>query len=72
MAQTDILTEDVISLIDVLNLYDVSYPTPYNWANRGVRGIKLETSWRDTRRVTSRQAVERFLRKVRAAKAKEG
>ncbi|TWU27923.1 DUF1580 domain-containing protein [Novipirellula artificiosorum] len=59
-----LLTEDVIPLKDVPaelpNRVDVS--SVWRWAMRGVGGIRLETVKVGGKKLTSRQAVTRFIR----------
>lgn len=59
----NLLAEDVIPLRDVPNelprRIDVS--TVWRWAERGVGGIKLETVKIGGKKMTSRQAVSRFI-----------
>ncbi len=58
-----LLAEDVIRLSEVSaelpGRVDVS--TVWRWAQRGVRGVKLETVTIGGKRMTSRQAVSRFI-----------
>lgn len=39
----------------------IHYVTVHRWATRGVRGVRLETTWIGGRRFTSLQAVQRFI-----------
>ncbi|QDV44382.1 hypothetical protein Enr13x_42470 [Stieleria neptunia] len=64
MKSTDLLTEDILTMSqaakELPNRPNVS--TLWRWANRGLKGKKLETlriGGRNT--VTSRQALTRFL-----------
>jgi hypothetical protein len=43
---------------------NVSTHTAWRWATRGVRGIKLESMMVGGTRVTSREAIDRFLSKL--------
>ena len=43
--------------------------TLHRWADRGVRGVKLESEWFGNRRVTSEGAIERFNSAVNTSKA---
>ena len=58
-----LLTEDVVSMSDAAKLFPggVSVASIYRWADRGVKGVKLETIRYGSKRQTSVQAVHRFL-----------
>tara|TARA_R110001592_G_scaffold353763_1_gene652906 strand:+ start:423 stop:674 length:252 start_codon:yes stop_codon:yes gene_type:complete len=61
-----LLTEDVIQFKEVPALLQkrVHVSTAWRWANRGVNGIKLETVNVGGKRLTSVQAVTRFLKRT--------
>ncbi len=55
--------ETPLSLIDAAKLF-ANHPSPpsvYRWAQKGVKGVKLEARNIGGRKYTSREAVERFL-----------
>lgn len=58
-----LLTEDIVSMSDAAKLFPggVSVASIYRWADRGVKGVKLETVRYGSKRQTSVQAVHRFL-----------
>lgn len=64
------LDEDLVPLSDVpmrlprMNGRRVHEATIYSWAQRGLRGVKLETLRIGGRHVTSKQALERFFRRL--------
>jgi hypothetical protein len=65
----DIATEDMVSLTEAAKTLP-SRPdqsTLWRWRNRGVRGVRLETVLVGGRRMTSRQALNRFFAAVNAA-----
>lgn len=55
-----VLQEDLLTFHDVARQYNVHLSTCHRWRLRGVNGIRLETVRMGGKRVTSRQAVERF------------
>jgi len=59
----DLLTEDLIRLNEVPKVLPrrVDVSTAWRWAMRGVGGIKLETVKIGGKKMTSRQAVTRFI-----------
>jgi hypothetical protein len=63
----DLLTETRLSLTQLAHAEGVSVPTPWRWAQRGVRGIVLETFSVGGRRYTTREAFGRFVERSTAA-----
>ena len=61
-----LLTEDVVSMSDAAKLFPggVSVASIYRWADRGVKGVKLETIRYGSKRQTSVLAVHRFLKQT--------
>lgn len=57
-----LFTEDLVSLTQVAQELDVHVSAPYRWLHRGVRGVRLESVRIGGKLLTSRQAVNRFLR----------
>lgn len=58
---TQLLAEEKISLKQVAKLFDVNVATAWRWAQKGVRGVRLETFAAGGRRFTTEQALERFV-----------
>lgn len=56
-----LLAEDRISLTDLAKDEDRNVSTVWRWAQRGVRGVKLETFNVGGRRFTTREAFARFV-----------
>jgi hypothetical protein len=67
----DVLDEAVISLTEAAGLmpWPTSPVSVARWTRRPVRGVKLESAYSGGRKVTSRQAVERFLTRLNATPA---
>lgn len=61
---TSILSEQIISLTQAAQRYDVNVSTIWRWRQRGVDGHRLETARLGGRRVTSIEALERFHSRV--------
>lgn len=61
-----LLAEDLLQFKDVPPLLQkrVHMSTAWRWANRGVKGVKLETVSIGGKRLTSVQAVTRFLKRT--------
>lgn len=59
----NLLAEDVIGLNDVPKELPerVSISTVWRWAERGIKGIRLETVRIGRKKMTSRQAISRFI-----------
>ena len=59
----DLLDEDIIRLSHVPNELpgEITASTVWRWATRGVGGIRLETVKVGGRKLTSRQAIGRFI-----------
>lgn len=51
---------------------DVHPSTPLRWATRGIHGVKLETSVLGIQRLTSPDAVVRFMNDLKRVKDKMG
>jgi hypothetical protein len=65
---TDLLFEPRISLTELAKREDVNVTTCWRWANRGVKGVRLETISVGGRRFTTIPAFARFVeRTTRAA-----
>jgi hypothetical protein len=62
-SNSHILTEDIISLSDAAKSLPTRphFATVWRWAERGLRGRRLETYKIGARHVTSTQALHRFL-----------
>ena len=58
---SDLLQEERISLTKLAQQEDVSIPTPWRWAMRGIRGIKLETLQIGGRRYCTQESFARFV-----------
>lgn len=68
----DIASENIIKLSDACGYFPpegVSTATIARWIQRGVRGVTLETIVIGGRRLTSREAIERFISAQNAADA---
>ena len=65
----DILNEDIVSMTEARQfLRTRPHPsTIWRWYKRGVRGVKLETAVLGGRRVTSKEAIQRFVDATTAA-----
>ena len=65
----DILNEDIVSMTEARQfLRTRPHPsTIWRWYKRGVRGVKLETAVVGGRRVTSKEAIQRFVDATTAA-----
>jgi Protein of unknown function (DUF1580) len=63
----DLLNEPRMSLADLAQQEDVNCCTVWRWANRGVKGIRLETFSRGGRRFTTLPAFARWCERVTAA-----
>ena len=63
----DFLNEQRLTLTQLARQEGVSVPTPWRWANRGVRGVVLETFSVGGRRFTSIEAFVRFVEATTAA-----
>ena len=63
-----ILTEDVITLREAARLLPKRphHATLWRWANKGVGGIRLESVKQGRDLLTSKQALNRFLRALNA------
>ncbi|WP_306796936.1 DUF1580 domain-containing protein [Rhodopirellula halodulae] len=61
-----LLTEDIVSMSEAAKLFPggVSVASIYRWADRGVKGVCLETVRYGSKRQTSVQAVHRFLKRT--------
>jgi hypothetical protein len=57
---SDLLAEDRLTLAELARLEGVNVCTVWRWAQRGVRGVKLETFSVGGRRFTTRGAHGRF------------
>lgn len=70
----DLLNENVISLTEAANTSPLRphVSTVFRWIQRGVCGIKLESAMLGGRRVTSREAIQRFSDRVSAARRSGG
>lgn len=67
MHDHDLLSEDRLTLTELAQERDCAVTTPWRWAQRGVRGVKLETYNEGGRRYTTRQAFRRFCEATTAA-----
>ena len=56
-----ILSETRIALSALARSQNVCTPTVWRWATKGVRGVKLESLAIGGKRITSREAFERFV-----------
>lgn len=56
-----ILEETQLSLTALAKERGVNVATTWRWANRGVRGVRLETFALGGKRFTTREALERFV-----------
>jgi hypothetical protein len=59
MAPADILfapLRERLTLLELAREQNVSPPTPWRWAMKGVRGIRLPTALLGNKRITSRSA----------------
>lgn len=63
----DFLNEQRLTLTELARQEGVSVPTPWRWANRGVRGVVLETFSIGGRRFTTAEAFRRFVERSTAA-----
>ena len=63
----DFLKEQRLTLTQLAKQEGVSIPTPWRWANRGVRGVVLETFNVGGRRFTTHEAFQRFVQRSTAA-----
>jgi hypothetical protein len=62
-----LLREQRISLSKLAGEQDISTPTAWRWAQRGIKGIRLETFSLGGRKFTTREAFERFVEQVSRA-----
>ena len=60
-----LLDETLVSLSEACKLFPrtVARPTLERWLRKGSRGVKLESVLVGNRRMTSREALDRFIRK---------
>lgn len=58
---TDLLRETRISLTALAREQGVSIPTVWRWAQRGIRGVRLETYHVGARRYTTEEAFSRWV-----------
>jgi len=63
----NLLEEDRISLTELARREGVNICTVWRWAQRGVKGIKLETFCVGGRRYTTQEAFARFVERSTAA-----
>jgi hypothetical protein len=65
----DVENEQVITFAEVTKIEPTrpNITTVWRWRNRGCRGVKLESTLRAGRRVTSVEALRRFHDRVNAA-----
>ncbi|WP_044303122.1 DUF1580 domain-containing protein [Rhodopirellula sallentina] len=61
-----LLTEDLLGMTQVPPVLQkrVNVSTVWRWANRGIKGIKLETIKLGGKTLTSQQALTRFIEKT--------
>jgi len=66
MSSVNVLSESVIPMTEVQALlpWPMSLSTVKFWAKVGVKGVKLETARLGGRRLTSKEAVQRFLMRI--------
>lgn len=70
-------TEKLITLADATALVPgiggkpVHYQTIHRWANKGLRGVKLETVFCGGRRCTTREAIQRFVERITSDREKD-
>jgi len=62
-----LLREQRISLSGLAKEEDISTPTAWRWAQRGIKGTRLETFSVGGRRFTTREAFQRFVEKISRA-----
>ena len=70
----NILSETLMSLPDACSAFPlrkVSLPTLYRWRSTGHRGVILETAIVGGRRVTSAEAIQRFLTAINGGEKDE-
>ena len=62
-------SEDVVTLTEAARLLPrrPNVATLWRWRKAGIRGVRLETMMYGGRRVTSREALDRFFERVTAA-----
>lgn len=58
---TAILTESRLTLSQLARSQNVCTPTVWRWCVKGARGVKLESLAIGGKRITSREAFERFV-----------
>ncbi|MCC6492156.1 MAG: DUF1580 domain-containing protein [Pirellulales bacterium] len=63
----ELLTETRMTLTELARQEHVNVCTVWRWANRGARGVRLETFHIGGRRYTTRQAFARFVASTTAA-----
>ncbi len=56
-----LLAEQRLSLTELAREQGVAVPTVWRWAQRGIRGVRLETFHVGCRRYTSREAFTRWI-----------
>ncbi len=61
-----LLTEDLLGMNEVPPVLQkrVNVSTVWRWANRGIKGVKLETIKLGGKTLTSQQALTRFIEKT--------
>lgn len=64
---SDLLCETRVSLTELARQEGVSIPTTWRWAQRGVKGIRLETIQVGGRRYATQEAFHRFVERTTAA-----
>ncbi len=62
-----LLAESRLSLSELARREGVAVPTTWRWAQRGVRGVKIETFAIGGRRYTTAEAFARFVEATTAA-----
>ncbi len=62
-----LLAASRLSLSELARREGVSIPTTWRWAQRGVRGVKIETFAIGGRRYTTTEAFQRFVEATTAA-----
>ncbi len=63
----DLLSEHRLSLTELARKEGVSVPTAWRWAQRGCKGIRIQTIQIGGRRFTTREAFARFVEATTAA-----
>lgn len=63
----DLEREKPISMKMAAHIYSVALSTVHRWRSRGIGGITLETARLGGKRVTTREALSRFHRRVTEA-----